>query len=356
MTLADGIGRGDRRDGWSFHFIQRGVPRPCNITAFSRSINELPLKPKENPKLEARHVQVPPERAGQRIDNYLLAQLKGVPKAAIYRIIRTGQVRINGKRCKPEQKVASGDDVRIPPVRLDDGSAPPVVSDAVLGQIRLAILHEDANYLIINKPAGMAVHSGSGLPWGLIDAVRQARPGEYMELAHRIDRETSGCVVLARNGPALRHLADQFRDGAVVKKYLCLMDGRLREARVDVDAPLLKVHDAGEHHMEADEEGKAALTRFRALENFGDSSFVEAELFTGRTHQIRAHAAHLGLPLAGDDRYSPPAVLKKWRARGLKRMFLHAQQIGFTSIDGTHIHSHAVLPPDLRAVLDRLEV
>ena len=313
------------------------------------------MKPKENPKFAVRHVKVPSERAGQRIDNYLLALLKGVPKAAVYRIIRTGQVRINGKRCKPEHKVADGDEIRIPPVRVDDGTAPPVVSDAVLAQVDAAVLHEDPHYLVINKPAGMAVHSGSGLPWGLVDAVRQGRPDEYVELAHRIDRETSGCIVLARSGPALRHLAEQFRDGTVVKKYLCLMDGRLKEARVDVDAPLLKVQDTGEHHMEADDEGKAALTRFRALDNFGDSSFVEAELFTGRTHQIRAHAAHLGLPLAGDDRYSPPAVLKKWRARGLKRLFLHAQQIGFTSIDGEAIHCHAALPSDLRAVLDRLQ-
>ena len=311
------------------------------------------MKPKENPKLAVRHVTVPAERSGQRIDNNLAAQLKGVPKPAIYRIIRTGQVRINGKRCKPEHKVTEGDEIRIPPVRVDDGSAP-FVSEAVVDQVRSAILHEDANYLVIDKPAGMAVHSGSGLPWGLIDAVRQMRPGDYVELAHRIDRETSGCVVLARNGPALRHLADQFRGGTVVKKYLCLMDGRLREARVDVDAPLIKVQDSGEHHMETDEEGKTALTRFRMLESFSDSTFVEAELFTGRTHQIRAHAAHLGLPLAGDDRYGAPEVLKKWRARGLRRVFLHAQRIGFTSIDGEPVDCHATLPPDLRGVLDRL--
>jgi len=200
----------------------------------------------------------------------------------------------------------------------------------------------------------MAVHSGSGLPWGLIDAVRQLRPGQYVELAHRIDRETSGCITLARSGPALRHLADQFRTGTVVKKYLCLMDGTLREARVDVDAPLLKVQEAGEHHMEADEDGKAALTRFRTLETFGHCSFAEVELFTGRTHQIRAHAAHLGIPLAGDERYGTPEALKKWRSRGLKRVFLHAKQIGFESINGEAIDCHATLPADLRAVLDRL--
>ena len=313
-----------------------------------------PLNSESIKKTSARLLKVAQDHTGQRLDNFLAKHLKGVPKTAVYRMIRTGQVRINGGRCKPDHKVQAGDEVRIPPVRALD-SEPAAVSVAVIGQVRHAILHEDAHYLVINKPSGMAVHSGSNLPWGLIDAVRQSRPSEYVELAHRIDRETSGCVVLARSGPALKHLAAQFRDGDIVKKYLCLMDGRVKEARVTVDAPVLKIRGEHQHVVGIDEEGKDALTHFRLLQAYSDCSYVEAELFTGRTHQIRVHAAHLEMPLAGDERYSSPAAVKKWRARGLNRLFLHAHQLGFESITGQTINCHAPLPPALREVLDRLE-
>ncbi len=309
------------------------------------------LKSESIKKCAVRRVEVSPDRDGQRIDNFLSTQLKGVPKPAIYRMIRTGQVRINGKRCKPERKLAAGDEVRIPPARTLD-SGPFTVSAAVINQVQAAILYEDANYLVIDKPSGMAVHSGSHLPWGLIDAVRQARPGEYVELAHRIDRETSGCVALARTGHALAHLAAQFRNGTVVKRYLCLLDGRMKETRLAVDAPLLKVRQGDEHMMETDEEGKQALTHFRLLQAFADCSYAEAELFTGRTHQIRVHAAHIGLPLAGDDRYGSAAALKKWKARGLKRLFLHAHHLSFESLSGAAIDCNSLLPDSLRRVLD----
>ncbi len=311
------------------------------------------LKSESIKKSAVRRVEVSPDRDGQRIDNFLSTQMKGVPKSAIYRLIRTGQVRINSKRCKPEHKVAAGDEVRIPPARtLDQGPVP--ISAAVVKQVQAAILYEDVNYLIIDKPSGMTVHSGSTLPWGLIDAVRQARPGEYVELAHRIDRETSGCVVLARNGQALAHLSAQFRNGTVVKHYLCLLDGRMKEARVVVDAPLLKVRQGDEHMMEADDEGKQALTHFHLLQAFADCSYAEVELFTGRTHQIRVHAAHIGLPLAGDDRYGSAAALKKWKARGLKRLFLHAHNLSFESLSGAAISCHSLLPDSLRRVLDQI--
>lgn len=304
-------------------------------------------------KRAVRRVEVSPDRNGQRVDNFLSSQMKGVPKPAIYRMIRTGQVRINGKRCKPEHKLTAGDEVRIPPARtLDHG--PVRVSAPVIKQVQAAILYEDVNYLIIDKPSGMAVHSGSTLPWGLIDAVRQARSGEYVELAHRIDRETSGCVVLARNGQALAHLAAQFRNGTVVKHYLCLLDGRMKEARVVVDAPLLKVRQGDEHMMQTDDEGKQALTHFRLLQAFSDCSYAAAELFTGRTHQIRVHAAHIGLPLAGDDRYGSAQALKKWQARGLKRLFLHAHHLHFESLSGAAIDCNSLLPDSLRGVLDQI--
>jgi 23S rRNA pseudouridine955/2504/2580 synthase len=312
------------------------------------------LNTEANKKNGVRHVEVSPDHAGQRVDNFLARQLKGVPKAGVYRMIRTGQVRINGKRCKPEHKLVAGDAVRLPPARTqEDGSAR--VSASVLEQVRQAVVYEDAHYLVINKPSGMAVHSGSGLPWGLIDAVRQAWPGQYAELAHRIDRETSGCVLLARSGDALRHLAAQFREGTIVKQYLCLLDGVMQEARAVVNAPLLKVRSDQEHSMDVDAEGKDALTHFRLLQAYAGASYVEAEIFTGRTHQIRVHAAHLGLPLAGDNRYSSADSQKKWKERGLNRLFLHAHHLVFTSLPGEKIECHAPLPAALCAVLDAIE-
>jgi len=300
-----------------------------------------------------RRVEVTPERDGQRLDNFLGTLMKGVPKSAIYRMIRTGQVRVNGKRCKPARKLEAGDEVRVPPVRGKEGG-PVSVSDSVVEQVRAAILHEDADYLVIDKPSGMAVHSGSQLPWGLIDAVRQLKPGEYIELAHRLDRETSGCVALARNGRALAHLSEQFRNGQVEKHYLCLLDGHLKEARMEVDVPLRKVHLGDDHEVQTDVGGKSARTGFRLLQEFADCSYVEAELFTGRTHQIRVHAAHLGLPLVGDTRYGNAEVVKKWKARGLNRLFLHAHHLSFKTMDGGSVACHALLPEALRRVLDQL--
>ena len=311
------------------------------------------LKSESIKKNAVRRVEVTRDRDGQRIDNFLVTQMKGVPKSAIYRMIRTGQVRVNGKRCKPERKLATGDEVRIPPAHMPD-SGPVPVSEAVLKQVQAAVIYQDSDYLVIDKPSGMAVHSGSGLPWGLIDAVRQARPGEYIELAHRIDRETSGCVVLARNGQALGYLSSQFRDGKVVKHYLCLLDGRMKEARMMVDVPLSKVVQGGEHMVEPDEDGKQARTEFRLLQEFSDCCYAEAELFTGRTHQIRVHAAHVGLPLAGDERYGSAGALKKWKSRGLSRLFLHAHHLSFESVSGGNISCNSQLPDDLRRVLDRI--
>jgi 23S rRNA pseudouridine955/2504/2580 synthase len=312
-------------------------------------------------------LEVTGDRAGQRLDNFLSTQLKGLPKAAVYRLIRTGQVRVNGGRAKPEHKLQAGDTVRVPPARVNE-PGDFRVSAAVIEQLQGAILHRDANFLVLDKPVGMAVHSGSGLPWGVIEALRQAWPGQYIELAHRIDRETSGCLVMALNGQALRHLSSQFREGMVKKRYLCLMDGRLPEDRVTVDVPAGK--DAQLSHDEQDDDGhpvgqggKSALTVFRRLQDLpGDRpghnpgySYVEAEIFTGRTHQIRQHAKYLGLPLAGDPKYASKADLKWWKSLGLKRMFLHAHQVEFTDLAGEPVIVHSNLPDALRSVLVALE-
>ena len=310
---------------------------------------------KPNKSSGAHLVEVDSDRAGQRLDNFLSGKLKGVPRSAVYRMIRTGQVRINGGRCKAASRLEEGDKVRIPPAHTRD-KGEVVVSDRVMQQIEDAIIYESQDLIVVNKPSGMAVHSGSGLPWGLIDAIRQNRPEEYVELVHRLDRETSGCLVLARNGAALNALSAQFRDGQVQKRYLCLMNGQMRESVIEVDAPLRKVQSGNTGQVEVDEEGgKPALSRFHLLQSYRDCSYAEVELFTGRTHQIRAHAKHIGLPLAGDDRYASRESLKKWKKRGLGRIFLHAHRLGLKTPSGESLACDAPLPAPLRKALDGLE-
>ena len=199
------------------------------------------------------------------------------------------------------------------------------------------------------------MHAGSGLPWGLIDVVRQLHPGEYCELAHRLDRETSGCLVLARNGKTLKHLAGLFRDGRVQKFYLCLLDGEMKEAVIEVNAPLKKVQVGAERQMEVNAEGKPALTRFRRLQAYARCTYAEAELLTGRTHQIRVHARHIGMPLAGEARYASKESVKQWKIKGLHRVFLHAQRLSFETSSGEEMNFNAPLPENLKSVLDRLE-
>lgn len=299
-------------------------------------------------------VTVDSDRAGQRVDNFLAARLKGVPKSAVYRMIRTGQVRINGGRCKAATRLEEGDEVRVPPAKTREAGEF-VVSDRVRQQLADAIIYEDPDLLVINKPSGMAVHAGSGLPWGVIDAIRQSRPEEFIELVHRLDRETSGCLVLARNGPALHHLSEQFRDGRVDKRYLCLMNGLMPEAVINVDAPLRKVQAGGQRVVEVSDEGKPSVTKFHLLQAHRDCSYAEVELFTGRTHQIRAHAKHIGLALAGDDRYGNNKVNREWKRRGLKRVFLHAHRLELEAPSGEILSLDAPLPPELRKILDGLE-
>lgn len=291
---------------------------------------------------------------GQRVDNFLSARLKGIPRSLVYRLIRTGQVRINGKRCKPSNRLHEGDQVRIPPAHVNSREAAHI-SDEVQQRLRERIIHRDDDILVVDKPAGMAVHAGSGLPWGLIDVLRRIYPDEFLELAHRLDRETSGCLVLARNGAALGWLGAQFREGAAGKRYLCLLDGTFPESTVEVDAPLARVATGHRRVVEVNPAGKPALTRFHRLQAYPGASYAEAELLTGRTHQIRVHALHLGMPLAGDRKYSPRDSLKRWRKLGLKRMFLHAHALTLETTDGGRLEFSAALPPELGTVLSALE-
>ncbi|MBT8061317.1 MAG: RluA family pseudouridine synthase [Gammaproteobacteria bacterium] len=304
-------------------------------------------------KRGARTVGVDENHDGQRLDNFIASELPGIPRSLVYRLIRTGQVRINGGRAKPAVRLCRGDQVRVPPAHVSD-SKPGDVPDAALQAVRKAIVAEHDDYLVINKESGMAVHGGSGLAWGLIDALRKCYPEESPELVHRLDRETSGCLLVARNLKTLRELRRQFAKHSVDKRYLCLLDGRFREDKWVVNEPLEAIERGGERMMAVGEQGKPAQTTFSLLGHYGDYSYVEAMPLTGRTHQIRVHAAHLGLPLAGDSKYASNAQCRRARKLGLRRLFLHAHALGFEHPPGETQQFGIPLPDDLRSFLDRL--
>ena len=304
-------------------------------------------------KSAVNHVEVPGDRDGQRLDNFLSTQLKGVPRSVVYRVIRKGQVRVNGGRAKPATRLQAGDIVRVPPASVRD-SKPGEVPPAVLELLNQSICYEDKGVMVIDKPAGMAVHGGSGLSWGVVDAIRALRPKASVDLVHRLDRETSGCLLLAFDGDALRELNTQIKNEQIEKRYLCLLDGKLKQDREEVNAPIGKFERSGQRFMRVDAEGKPAHTTFRLLQNYGECSFAEAQLHTGRTHQIRVHAAHLGAPLVGDSRYAAPERQKFWKAAGLKRMFLHAHQLKFYTRDGQQQLVSSQLPTALRELLEKI--
>lgn len=298
-------------------------------------------------------MEVAEGKVGQRLDNFLLARLKGVPRSVVYRLIRTGQVRVNGKRSRPFAKLEAGDRVRIPPVRQAT-RAEVVVPGEVVRQLEAAIVHQDDDLLAVHKPAGLAVHGGSGVRWGVVDAFRQSRPKENIDLAHRLDRETSGLLLLARHPAALKHLQAQFSARLTGKKYFTLLDGRLPEDRMLVDEPLSKKQRSGERYMQVDPDGKPARTEFVRLEDYSGHTFAEVSPITGRTHQIRAHACHLGLPCAGDPRYSGEKSLEKWRSIGLERLFLHAHTLEFSDLAGERQVLSCPLPAELAGMLEKL--
>lgn len=291
--------------------------------------------------------------AGMRLDNYLLRELAGVPRSHVYRIIRSGEVRINGGRCKAHTRVASGDLLRLPPLRVSPRSAPTPSADAV-ATASAAILAEGEDWLLANKPAGMPVHAGSGISAGFIEALRQARPGETVELAHRLDRDTSGCLLIARNRAALNAYQDAWRQRRVEKTYLALLVGAWQGApEREVDAPLSRDQVVGGERMAmVDAAGKVAHSRFVLRTAFAQTSLVEVQITTGRTHQIRVHAAHLGQPVAGDSKYGERTANKRLRALGLRRMFLHAWRLRLPGAGDWE----APLPPALQDLLSRLEL
>ncbi|HCS26036.1 MAG TPA: 23S rRNA pseudouridine(955/2504/2580) synthase RluC [Spongiibacteraceae bacterium] len=298
------------------------------------------------------------EAAGQRIDNYLLKLLKGVPKSRIYRLLRKGEVRVNKGRIKPEYKLMDGDSVRVPPIRVAERTAPEdvFVSDGLSRQLQGAILFEDERLLIINKPSGLAVHGGSGVSVGLIEALRRIRPEErFLELVHRLDRDTSGCVMLAKKRSTLKTLHGLLRGNGVDKRYLALVEGRWSSRKVQVKLPLEKnVLQSGERMVRVNPDGKYALTRFEVVQRFPGATLVEARPVTGRTHQIRVHCQAAGHPIIGDDKYGRDEVNEQFRKEGVQRLFLHAHSLGF-ELDGERISVAAELSDDLNAYIKKYQ-
>ena len=308
------------------------------------------------PPQGVRQLEIGPERDGQRIDNALMTLLKGVPKSMIYRLLRTGQVRVNGKRAKPDTRLVAGDMLRIPPVRVAERPEGRGPAAGMVAEVADAVIFEDKHFLVIDKPSGIASHGGSGVSHGVIELLRAARPNEHLELVHRLDRETSGVLVLARTRAGLLGLQEAIRAGSVIKQYLCLMLGHPSKAKFDVNAPLLKsVMQGGERMVRVADHGKPSLTFFREAEQYPSARLMHATLGTGRTHQIRVHAAHIGHPLAGDPKYGDREMNKRFREMGLQRLFLHASHMSFEWQDRAYSFS-APLPDDLKEFLDVLAV
>ena len=286
---------------------------------------------KEELPQKVRFVTIDSDLAGQRIDNFLRTQLKGVPKSMIYRILRKGEVRVNKGRVKPEYKLQADDLVRIPPVRVAEEKDTPNPKLEKVAELENCILFEDDRILVINKPSGTAVHGGSGLSFGLIEGLRALRPdAKFMELVHRLDRDTSGCILIAKKRSALRHLHAQLREGQMDKRYQALVAGQWPENRFKVKAPLLKnVLQSGERLVSVNENGKPSETRYRILTRYENAALVEASPITGRTHQIRVHCLHAGHPIACDPKYGDADFDQQMNRAGLKRLFLHAASIQF---------------------------
>jgi 23S rRNA pseudouridine955/2504/2580 synthase len=297
-------------------------------------------------------IEVDSGSEGQRVDNFLMRMCKGVPRSHIYRVLRTGQVRVNSRRVDATYRLQPGDRVRIPPMRLAERTkktAPP---------LDLPVVFEDDALLVVNKPAGTAVHGGSGISFGVIEQMRAARPQlRFLELAHRLDRETSGLLVLAKKRSALTALHAALREGRVRKEYLALVKGDWRNDKQRVDLPLKKfLTQSGERRVSVDREGRESQTVFRKKRGLRDFTLLSAELLTGRTHQIRVHLTHLGFPIAGDDKYGDFELNRALSKRGLKRMFLHAGDIEFAHpLSGEAVKLHVSLPEDLSRFLDSLE-
>lgn len=311
---------------------------------------------KTDSKPAVRYVEIDASREGQRLDNFLIGQLKDVPKSHVYRVLRRGEVRVNSGRAAPDYRLQSGDRIRIPPLRQRQSIKP--AGGPRWQWLEERVLYEDDDILVLDKPAGLAVHAGSGVASGVIEALRALRPElPMLELVHRLDRDTSGCLLLAKRRPALLALHQMWRNENVEKRYLALVRGRWRGASRQANAPL--VHGrrrSGERRVEVSRDGRAAVTEFVPQGSYGPATLMEVRLYTGRTHQARVHAATLGHPIAGDDKYGEREFNRELRRYGgLRRLFLHAVRLRFAHpTSGAKIDIKSPLPPELASVLERL--
>ena len=308
------------------------------------------MKPQEPPdslRTGVRKISIGEEYAGQRIDNYLRNLLSGVPKSRVYRLLRRGEVRVNGGRVQAAYKLQAWDLVRVPPVSMNAPGPPP--PDQPAADMLQRAIFEDKRLLVINKPAGVAVHGGSGISHGVIELLRASRPDlKDLALVHRLDRETSGCLVLAKRRSALRELHEKFREGIVEKNYLALAAGDWQHGDFLVKAPLLTDNRRnGDRHVVVDEAGKRAKTLISLSRTYGIFSLLQCRPLTGRTHQIRVHAQVMGHPLVIDQRYGDPDANRQAKKMGLKRLFLHAQSIAFPDKSGNELHFTAPIADDL---------
>lgn len=305
-----------------------------------------------------RHIEVDAEAAGQRLDNFLSRLLSDVPRSRVYRIVRKGEVRVNGKRASPELRLQEHDKVRVPPVKLAPPPVPGVskVPAYLLEQIRAAIIFEDERVIVIDKPAGIAVHGGSGVSVGVIEILRALRPDETLELVHRLDRDTSGCLLISKKSSVLRVLHELLRETGFEKRYLALLRGSWQLGKKRIDVPLrTDTRVGGERTVKADASGKPSVSEFRPVQFFGKrATLVEVMLETGRTHQIRVHAAHAGHPVAGDKKYGDEAFNEEMKELGLDRMFLHAHSVSFDWPQGGEFSVNSPLPPALANIIDVL--
>lgn len=305
-----------------------------------------------NPQVQ--WLEIGDSNSEQRLDNFLITYLKGLPKTRIYRMIRKGEVRVNKGRVDVSYKLAIGDIVRIPPVRLSEEKPAIIVQPTLRFSLESHIIYEDEGFIVLNKPSGFAVHGGSGLSSGVIEALRIIRPHQkFLELVHRLDKETSGCLLIAKKRAVLKSLHELFRGDGINKTYLALLAGQFKRAQQVVDAPLLKnINQGGERMVKVSQAGKVAETLFVRLKSFQEATLVHAHPKTGRTHQIRVHAAWLGHPIIGDDRYGEGGVNQTFKKRGYKRLFLHAEQLRFNHpLTGQPLHFTAPLPEDLQSLL-----
>ena len=309
-----------------------------------------------SPIRHTRHLTIDEDTAGQRLDNFLIRELKGVPRARLYRALRKGEVRVNKGRVRADHRLVAGDLVRLPPLHQPSVSDPPSIPIKQVDMLSRQIVYEDDALLVVDKPSGLAVHGGSGLSFGLIECLRKMRPdARYLELVHRLDRDTSGLILIAKRAPMLRELHRQLREKHIDKRYLALVAGKWPRAIRVIDAPLEKNFlQSGERMVRVSRDGKRAVTEFSVVERLQGATLLEVRPITGRTHQIRVHAQHAGFPLLGDDKYSNDQTESFARQIRLKRLFLHAATLRFSVPERAEFNLHAALDSNLEIILQSI--